>query len=53
MVEPRVRLVPTYTSSLGDEAIELAKKCGLELDDWQQLVVRDALGVLDDGFTFA
>jgi hypothetical protein len=53
MVEPRVRLVPEYASSLGDEAIELAKKCGLELDDWQQLVVRDALGVLDDGFTFA
>lgn len=53
MVEPRVRLVPEYAETVGDEAIELARSCGLVLDDWQQAVVRDALGLLEDGFTFA
>ncbi len=53
MVNPRVRLVPEYASSVGDEAIDLARGCGLELDDWQQMVVRDALGVLPDSDQFA
>lgn len=31
-------------SSAGDEAIDLAKAAGLELDDWQQWVLRESLG---------
>lgn len=53
MVEPRVRLVPDYAATLGDDAVALAKSCGLVLDDWQQMVVRDALGLLDDDYTLA
>ncbi len=49
VVEPRVRLVPDYGESAGDEAIELAKSCGLLLDDWQEMVVRDALGRDESG----
>lgn len=41
---PRLRSVPPYVSSAGDEAIELAHRAGLHLYPWQQLVLRDALG---------
>jgi hypothetical protein len=41
---PRIRSVPDYGHSAGDEAIELAALAGLILDPWQQLVLRDALG---------
>lgn len=41
---PRVRSVPSYVSSAGDEVVELAASAGLLLDPWQQLVLRDALG---------
>lgn len=46
---PRVRNVPESVSSAGDEAIDLAAAAGLELDPWQQLVLRDALGEREDG----
>ena len=43
MVEPRVRWVPPgRRSKLGQQAVELAAECGLELDEWQQLVVESA-----------
>jgi hypothetical protein len=47
--EPRLRSVPDYVSSAGDEAIELCALAGLELDLWQQLVLTDMLGERADG----
>jgi hypothetical protein len=46
---PRVRSVPDAPVSLGDKVIEFAAKAGLFLDPWQQLVLRDSLGVLPGG----
>lgn len=46
---PRVRSVPKYSTSAGQEAIELAASAGLHLDPWQQLVLTDALGERPDG----
>lgn len=40
---------PPYTSSTGEEAIELAYLAGLELDDWQQWCLTEALGERPDG----
>jgi hypothetical protein len=40
---PRVRSVPEYSQSSGDDAIELAASAGLVLDEWQKLAVRDIL----------
>src|SRR5882757_8706381 len=41
---PRVRNVPHYWSSSGQEAIELAASAGLILDPWQCLAMEDMLG---------
>ena len=41
---PRIEHVPEYSSTTGDEAIELAALGGIELDPWQQLVLRHSLG---------
>ncbi len=46
---PRIRLVPAYSSSTGDEAVELAALAGLVLDEWQAQTLRDALGERPDG----
>jgi hypothetical protein len=46
---PRIRVVPPAASSAGDEAVDLAASCGLALDPWQQLVLRDSLGERPDG----
>src|SRR5690606_38704952 len=46
---PRIRSVPPYAHTSGDEAIELCAMAGLHLDPWQQLVLRDSLGERDDG----
>lgn len=43
-VEPRVSCFPTVRQSAGDDAIRLAAKAGLFLDEWQQLVLRRSLG---------
>jgi hypothetical protein len=45
---PRITCCPEYTKTLGDAAIELARMCGLELDPWQQWLLRCALGQTDD-----
>lgn len=45
--EPRVLWVPEYESSLGQEAVELAKSAGLEPDPWQEFVIQRALGQRD------
>lgn len=48
--EPRILHLPeSVESSAGDEAIELAALAGLELDPWQQLVVRHGLSERADG----
>lgn len=46
--EPRISCCPQYTTSLGDAAIELARMAGLELDPWQQWLLRNALGQTDE-----
>ncbi len=46
---PRVCSVPSYVSSAGREAVELAALAGLELDEWQAFVLEHALGERADG----
>jgi hypothetical protein len=46
---PRVLHVPRYSTSAGDEAIDLAASAGLILDPWQRFVLRHALGERADG----
>jgi hypothetical protein len=46
---PRVSSGPSFRSSAGVEAIELAASAGLVLDDWQQHVLEVALGERPDG----
>jgi hypothetical protein len=46
---PRICQVPKYSSTTGDEAIELAAMAGLYLDDWQQFVLRHSLGETREG----
>jgi hypothetical protein len=46
---PSVSSVPEFTSSTGDEAIELCAMAGLHLDPWEELVLRDSLGEAKDG----
>lgn len=46
---PRIRSVPDYATSAGEDAIELAAEAGLILDPWQQDNVIDILGEGEDG----
>ncbi|MFB7219348.1 terminase [Streptomyces sp. NPDC056227] len=46
---PRVFTAPSYTSSAGQEAIELAAYAGLMLDEWQQHAMHVGLGERPDG----
>ncbi|MFD8687846.1 terminase [Streptomyces sp. NPDC059651] len=46
---PRVFTAPSYTSSAGQEAVELAAVAGLVLDDWQQFAMHVGLGERPDG----
>ena len=46
---PRVENIPDYVTSSGDEAVELAAMAGLDLDPWQQYVLRNSLGERADG----
>jgi hypothetical protein len=43
--EPRLRSVPAWTQTLGDEAADLAAAAGLFLDPWQRDEVCDILAV--------
>lgn len=47
--EPRVRCWPSYSSSAGREALDLARSVGLWLDPWQAFVLEHALGERRDG----
>lgn len=46
--KPRISHVPPYASSLGDEAIAVARMAGIELDPWQQTELRHAMGESGD-----
>lgn len=48
---PRLCSLPAGVVSRapGDAAVALARSAGLELDEWQQFVLREALGVRADG----
>jgi phage terminase large subunit-like protein len=46
---PRIMTGPSYDSSPGREAIELAALGGLKLDPWQQLVLDRSLGEINHG----
>lgn len=48
---PRITHLPLTTTydGLADDAIELAAACGLNLLPWEQYVLRQSLGVRDDG----
>lgn len=46
---PRVESAPKSVRSSGDDAIDLAHLAGLDLDPWQQHVLRVALGERPDG----
>lgn len=47
--EPRISLTPLYSTSAGDDAVDLAAVAGLVLDPWQEHVLRGALGETKDG----
>jgi phage terminase large subunit-like protein len=48
--QPRIACCPQYATTLGDAAIELARMAGLELDPWQQWLLRNALGQTDETY---
>lgn len=45
LVRPRVGWVPEASSSLGDEAVEFARRVGMRLDPEQELVLAGSMGV--------
>lgn len=49
VAQPRVECAPPYSYSLGQEAIDLARLAGLELDFWQQQALALMLAVRPDG----
>ena len=46
---PNICSIPPFTSSAGQEAVELAEMVGLVLDPWQQYVLSNALNERADG----
>ena len=42
--QPRLKSVPPYRTTAGDEAIAICELAGLHLDQWQQDWLRDAMG---------
>jgi hypothetical protein len=46
---PRVESAPPYAYSLAEEAVELSRLAGLQLDDWQQRALELMLAVRPDG----
>ncbi|HYS43647.1 MAG TPA: hypothetical protein VEM32_06665 [Geobacteraceae bacterium] len=46
---PRIEYVPGYSRSRGEDAIELSRNAGLDLDDWQKYVIVNSLGTRNDG----
>lgn len=46
---PRICVVPEFSTSAGQEAVELAAQAGLVLDPWQAFVLDSSLGERPDG----
>lgn len=46
---PRIEHFPVYATTAADDAIDLAAVAGLELDPWQEHVLRGSLGERTDG----
>lgn len=46
---PRVDVTPLWTTTAGDDAVDLAAVAGLELDEWQRHVLKGSLGERTDG----
>ena len=46
---PRIFTKPEFSTSRGQEAVELAASAGLILDPWQEAVLEWSLGVSEDG----
>lgn len=42
---PRIDIHPLYVTTLGKDAVDLAKVCNIFLDDWQAYVLEKALGL--------
>ena len=49
MVSPRILLTQKGDARLGDEAVDLAGRAGLELDEWQAFVLRESLRTREGG----
>lgn len=49
IVAPRVHWVPGAPESLGEQAVEFARRIGLSLDPEQEMVLAASLGVREDG----
>lgn len=49
IVWPRVHWVPEASDSLGDQAVAFARRIGMDLDPEQEMVLRESLGVREDG----
>lgn len=48
--KPRIRSVPRSASAVdADDAMEIVALAGLELDPWQEMILRDSLGLREDG----
>lgn len=46
---PRIEHFPVYATSAADDAVDIAAVAGLELDPWQEHVLRGSLGERVDG----
>lgn len=46
---PRIELYPPYFTTAADDAVDLAAVAGLELDPWQEHVLRGSLGEQESG----
>ena len=46
---PRIEVVPPRRHTAAEDVVEMASKAGMVLDEWQQHVLRGALGEDDDG----
>lgn len=44
---PRIVSVPPSSSSVGEEAVQLAREAGLDLDPWQAFVLEQSLAIRD------
>lgn len=46
---PRIRVMPEYSDSLGNIAVEFMEEHGFSLDEWQENILHDWLAIADDG----